>query len=129
MPNILLVEDEPVLQDAYSTIFMGTEYDVRLARNGQEALELCRTCSYDVILLDLMMPVLDGVGFLREAGLHKHAPGTKIIVFSNISSGGDVGTAMRLGAHAHVLKANLTPRELLDLVASMLSGTATPTRE
>jgi CheY-like chemotaxis protein len=118
MPKVLLVEDEDVLRDAYQEILQMSGAHVDFARNGVEALERCGSVTYDLILLDLMMPILDGVGFLKQANLQKAAPQTKVVVFSNLSSGGDVLQAMELGADEHVLKSGLTPKDLLALVAS-----------
>jgi CheY-like chemotaxis protein len=116
MSRVLLVEDEEVLRDAYEQILQSSGEDVELARNGVEALERCSSTTYDLILLDLMMPVLDGIGFLKEANLRKVSPRTKIVVFSNLSSGGNVSEALELGADEHVLKSDLTPKDLLELV-------------
>ena len=75
MSKILLVEDEKILRDAYA-ILLGSqsEYSVDTATNGKEALELCKQNKYDLILLDLMMPVLDGMGFLKEAMMPTTSP-------------------------------------------------------
>jgi CheY-like chemotaxis protein len=116
MLKILLVEDEETLREAYLEILATTGADVRSAKHGAEALERCELDSFDLVLLDLMMPVLDGVGFLRAANLPMVAPDTKVVVFSNVSSGGDVNEALELGAHRQVVKADLTPRDLLALV-------------
>jgi CheY-like chemotaxis protein len=116
MTRVLLVEDEEILRDAYEHVLQSSGEDVDLARNGVEALERCSSTTYDLILLDLMMPVLDGVGFLKEANLRKVAPRTRVVIFSNLSSGGNVSEALDLGADEHVLKSDLTPKDLLELV-------------
>jgi CheY-like chemotaxis protein len=121
MAKVLLVEDEDILRDAYQEVLLSSGTDLDVARNGMEALERCSSGSYDLILLDLMMPVLDGVSFLKEANLRKVAPGTRVVVFSNLSSGGNVSEAMELGADEHVLKSDLTPKDLLTLVEQRVS--------
>jgi len=116
MSKVLVVEDDKTLREVYATILRFSDYEVDTASNGRSALQLCQKNHYDVVLLDLMMPILDGVGFLKEAGLHEKAPKTKILVFSNLSTGSLLEEALRLGVNEHVLKSHLTPRGLVELV-------------
>lgn len=115
MRKILVVEDEPELRDTYELILTTEPYDVSVAMNGKQALELCHNKTYDLILLDLMMPIMDGVQFLKQFHPDEHQ-GTKIIIISNLSMGEMLKNAMELGAQRSVVKADLTPKELLSLV-------------
>jgi DNA-binding response OmpR family regulator len=115
MRKVLLVEDEPTLRDVYAMIMATQAYDFDVASNGAEALEKCRKKQYDLILLDLMMPVLDGVGFLEQFAENGHLP-TKVIVLSNLSSGQELTKALSLGAYKSILKADLSPKQLLATV-------------
>lgn len=115
MRKILVVEDEPVLREMYEVILSTQPYLVDLAEHGQVALHKCRENTYDLILLDLMMPVVDGVGFLKSF-LPQNPGGTKVIVLSNLSSGKELETAMALGAHRNALKADMSPKELIALI-------------
>jgi CheY-like chemotaxis protein len=114
MRKILLVEDDDVLRETYATILSTEPYLLDAAANGREALDKCNVTTYDLILLDLMMPVLDGVGFLEK--FVPASPLTRIIVLSNVSPGDLLDKAMKLGAHRNVLKADLSPKQLLALV-------------
>jgi CheY-like chemotaxis protein len=117
MRKILLVEDENVLREAYTLILSSEPYDLYTATNGQEALELCQKYTFDLILLDLMMPVLNGVGFLEQfsADNARFAP-TKVVLLSNLSSGKDLSRALKLGVRRNILKADISPRQLLAAV-------------
>lgn len=115
MRKILVVEDEPELRDTYELILSTEPYDVNVASNGKQALELCKDKSYQLILLDLMMPIMDGVQFLENFKVEEH-PHTKIIIISNLSMGEMLNKALELGAQRSVVKADLTPKELLSLV-------------
>lgn len=115
MRKILVVEDEPELRDTYELILSTEPYEVNVASNGKQALELCKDKSYQLILLDLMMPIMDGVQFLENFKVEEH-PHTKIIIISNLSMGEMLNKAMELGAQRSVVKADLTPKELLSLV-------------
>ncbi|HSD55820.1 MAG TPA: response regulator [Candidatus Saccharimonadales bacterium] len=115
MRKLLLVEDEPALRDAYQLILSTQPYDFDVAVNGQDALDKCAKKHYDLILLDLMMPVLDGVGFLERFATNGHTP-SRVVVLSNLSSGQDLTRAISLGAQKSVLKAELSPKQLLAMV-------------
>lgn len=115
MRKILLVEDEEILRDSYALILSAEPYDVDIAINGQDALDKCAQKTYDLILLDLMMPIVDGVEFLERFHPKEHER-TKIIILSNLSSGEELTRALKLGAHDNVLKAQLSPRQLLSMI-------------
>ncbi len=121
MHRILLVEDEKILREAY-TIILNTQDDYHLdtAAHGQEALDLCKKNKYDLILLDLMMPVLDGAGFMEKACLAKKSPNTRVVVMSNLSSGEGLEKVLRLGAHRHAVKSDLAPADIVTLVEEEL---------
>lgn len=120
MPKILLVEDEQILREAYTVLLTAHGYDMDVASNGAEALQLCTKNTYDVILLDLMMPVMDGTTFLKKAGLPKKAPQTRIVLLSNLSSGEDVTEALSLGAQRHEVKSDLSPSQMIALIEQEL---------
>src|SRR5713101_6587593 len=71
-PFILVIDDEPLVAAVIADTLMLVGYEVETAKNGREALEKIAACSYDLILSDLRMPELDGVGLYRE--LERHAP-------------------------------------------------------
>jgi DNA-binding response OmpR family regulator len=121
MHKILLVEDEKILRDAY-TILLNSDsnYQVNTATNGKEALDFCKKETYDLILLDLMMPVLDGMGFLKAAMLAESSPKTRVVIMSNLSGGKEVMEAMKLGAHRHAVKSDLGPTDVMAIVEKEL---------
>ena len=121
MNKILLVEDEKILREAY-TIILNTQKHLILdtAANGQEALSLCKKNTYDLILLDLMMPVLDGAGFMEKASLNKKCPNTRVVVMSNLSSGEGLEKVLRLGAHRHAVKSDLSPTDVVAIIEEEL---------
>jgi len=115
MRKILVVEDEPLLRETYQLILSTQPFNVDVAEHGQAALQMCAENDYDLILLDLMMPVMDGVQFMEQ--FMPHAPAkTRVIILSNLSSGPELDAAMRLGAVQSALKASLSPKDLISLV-------------
>lgn len=121
MYKILLVEDEKILRDAYAIILGAqSQYDIDIATNGEEALNFCKDNKYDLILLDLMMPVLDGAGFMEKAKLLKSSPRTRVVIMSNLSSGEGLEKVLKLGAHRHAVKSDLAPTDVLAIIEEEL---------
>lgn len=121
MTKILVVEDEAVIREAYVLLLEANSYNVTSAANGHEALKLCAKTSFDIILLDLMMPELDGVGFLERSDLKIKSPNTRVVVMSNLSSGAEVIRAKELGAVRHEVKSDLAPSQVIEVIQSELS--------
>ncbi|RYF29268.1 MAG: response regulator [Chloroflexi bacterium] len=118
--KILIVEDEVTLSEAYHTLLKQAKYDVTVAHDGKDALKKVEQFDPDLILLDLRMPILDGVGFLKEYDLKGKHPNVKVIVFSNYDMQEEIDEAYRLGADRYILKAWASPREILNLVKDAL---------
>lgn len=114
--SVLIVEDEPELADIYQTLLEQEHYDVAVAHNGKDALKVAASKKPQLILLDLRMPVMNGVEFLQEYNLKEKHPDVKVVVFSNYDLQDEIDDAYRLGADRYVLKAWASPRELLQIV-------------
>jgi two-component system alkaline phosphatase synthesis response regulator PhoP len=115
-PNILIIEDDIALNQAYMTILGSAGYTVRSAFDGEEALQLAKDEEPDIIFLDLRMPTLDGIGFLKAYKPKTQHKNAKIIVFSNYDLQQDIDEAYSLGAQRYVLKAWASPKELIKIV-------------
>lgn len=118
MKKVLIVEDEAVIREAFAMLLEANQYDVTTSTNGKEALDACRCESFNVILLDLMMPEMDGAEFLRVAKEQQLLSKERIVVLSNLSTGKGLSTIKELGAHRHEIKSNLSPTEIVELVRS-----------
>lgn len=121
MPTILVVEDYPSIQEIYKTALKAEGYDVRVAADGKEALELVKTWMPDIILLDLLMANIGGLEFLRSFQPSKH-PETKVVVFSNLSSPELAKEALELGSYKYLTKSNFTPGQLAELIKQILTS-------
>jgi CheY-like chemotaxis protein len=118
--TIMVVEDERTLSDAYQIILRTAGYDVIAAHDGQEALDAAAKTEPTLILLDLRMPHMDGLEFLRQYNLKEKHPKVKIIVFSNYDMQKEIDEAYLLGADRYILKAWASPKELLQVVSDAL---------
>jgi CheY-like chemotaxis protein len=111
MTKVLIIEDNETLNEAYKLILEKDGHDVTTAFNGEEGLEKLKDMEPDLILLDMLMPKMDGLEFLRHF-TPSSFPKTTIIILSNLNEDEQVEEARKLGAHRYILKANTSPREL-----------------
>ena len=115
--RILIVEDDQALNDAFSMI-LSKDYAVDTAFDGKEALDYTHKNTYDLILLDLLMPIMDGKTFLKEFNNETQTP---VIVFSNLDAKSDIEEVSELGATRYMLKSWASPKELIRLVEDSLA--------
>lgn len=118
--SVLIVEDDADLRDAYVMILESEGIHTFSAENGAVALEMLKNQSDPgIIFLDLRMPVMDGIEFLKEYDAPSHQ-NTEVIVFSNYDAKNEIDAAYELGAERYVLKARAAPKELIRIVKTIL---------
>lgn len=115
--TVLVIEDDHALSDAFSLTLKHKGFHPVTAHNGCEALDYLEHNTADVILLDILMPVMDG----REFLMNFHNP-TKIpvIALSNLDARSDIEQIVKLGATTYMLKSSVTPDSLVELVNAHL---------
>ena len=118
--RILLAEDDRFQRKAAEASLRRSGYVVIAAADGEEALRLARSEAPDLILLDLIMPKLQGFEVLRALKQDPATAGIPVIVLSNLSQDRDVQQAIEGGAAAYVVKANLSLKELVKKVQETL---------
>lgn len=121
MKRVLIIEDEKPLREAFAYLLKSEGFDVILAENGKIGLARLDESNPDLILLDMLMPIMDGMSFLKEAHLAKRYPKLKTIMLSNLSDAITFDDAHVYGVTASVLKADLSPAELVKTVKKVLS--------
>ena len=127
MALILIVEDHPSLQKIYSIAVTEAGHTCLTAKDGTEALRQATEHNPDLILLDLLMPDVNGMEFLRKYDTAKH-PATKVIVLTNMDTPILRQQLSDLGADLYLVKSEYTPKELMSLIDGALQSTppATP---
>ena len=124
--KIFIVDDDSFLLDMYALKFSQVTYDVTTALGALPALEKLRGGYIpDIILTDLVMPVVDGFEFLEKMRTENLAPNSVHIVLSNRGQEADIAHAKELGAAGFIVKASTTPSEVITQVADIISK-ATP---
>lgn len=120
MPKILIVEDEPELLQVLSDTLKQEEFKVIEAKNGAEGLEAVLNSKPDLILLDILMPVMDGIAMLKEIKINEAFKNIPVIVLTNYSDTQKIAEAMELGAYGYLIKINLKNNDLVKNVRSAL---------
>ena len=121
--RILLAEDDRFLRKAAETALKRQAFTVLAAVDGEEALRMARAEAPDLILLDLIMPKLQGFEVLRALKADAATAATPVIILSNLVQDSDVKQAMEAGAACYFVKANLSLQALVKQVGEMLGGT------
>ena len=106
---------------AYMIMMEKEEYLVTQYPNGKKGLEATKKETFDLILLDLVMPGMDGLEFLRLFNPKKH-PETKVIVFTNLLSMASMKKAESLGVTKYISKSDFSPKETVELVQKTLKA-------
>jgi DNA-binding response OmpR family regulator len=119
MLNVLLVEDDDDLRYSYNMILEYAGYRVICAKNGVEALHKLKVITPSVILLDLLMPDMNGIEFLKKFNAKENS-NIKVIVLSNFDNFDGVQEVLKLGAIKYVLKAHTSPLELTNTINNVL---------
>jgi len=119
--NILLVEDDPFLVDIYIKKLQQAGFNVSNVDSGEEALKVVKETPFDLVLLDIVVPDLDGWEILKQIKSPEAQNHPKVIVFSNLGQKSEVEKGIQLGADKYLIKANYTPTEVIEEVRKALS--------
>jgi CheY-like chemotaxis protein len=122
MAKILIIEDDPLMVRMYKKIFEFEKYEVETAMDGEEGLEKVSSSKPTLILLDIMMPKMNGMQVLEKL---KADPATKqipVVMLSNLSGQTDAETALKMGAVRYVVKSEYKPEEVTKIVKGILAG-------
>ncbi len=116
--KILIVEDEKSIANALKLKLENSGYESDIALNGREALEMLEGNGYSLVLLDLVMPVMDGFGVLEE--MKKKGITTPVLISTNLSQEEDEKRAKELGAKDFFVKSDTPITEVINQVDKYL---------
>lgn len=114
--KILIVEDDKFLSRIYNTKLTDEGFNVVSAIDGEEGLEKMRNEQPDLVILDLVMPHMDGFAVLEEKIKDESIKEIPVIVMTNLGQDSDVVKVKELGAVDHALKSDITLEELLKMI-------------
>jgi DNA-binding response OmpR family regulator len=119
--KILLVEDSKVIQQMYRNKLIFEQFNVLTADNGMEAIKILSQEKPDIILLDLMMPIMDGYKVLQVVKTDPKLSSIPVLVFSAKGQSEEVEKALNLGAAGYIVKATTKPNEVVEQIRKVLS--------
>ncbi|NTW30171.1 MAG: response regulator [Candidatus Moranbacteria bacterium] len=121
MPKILFVEDDQFIAEIYKKKFETSGLDADNVGTGKAVLRAVKEDSYDLVLLDLVIPEMSGKEVLKELRTNdEYDKNLKIVVFSNLSSAEDRDECLQLGANGFISKTDYTPSEVVDEIQRFL---------
>lgn len=122
MIKVIIVDDEPLVRIGLKSLIQWEANGLSIegeASNGKEAIELFNTCKPDIVVTDIKMPIMDGIELIKEASGMKNR--TQFIVLSCFSDFEYVKEAMRLGAADYLIKSDIKPKQLLEVLSKVKS--------
>lgn len=120
--KILIVDDDNFLLDMYALKFSQHNFEVYTASSGVEAIEKLKGGLVpEIILMDIIMPEMDGFEMLEQINKENFSPNSSKIILSNKSQEADIERGNSLGAAGYIVKANSTPAEVIDQVLAILA--------
>lgn len=119
---LLIVEDDPLMQRMYEKIFKFAKLDVVTASDGEEGLEKARTGKPTLILLDIMMPKMNGLQVLDKLKADPETKNIPVIMLTNLAGEKDAETALVKGAVKYIVKSQHDPKSVVDIVLQILAA-------
>ncbi len=122
MARILVVEDDPIISEMYHTAFTFDNFEVKTAADGEEGLATMRSWAPTIVLLDVMMPKLNGLQVLEIMKSEEGLKNIPVIVLTNLSDKHDAESALSRGAVKYIVKAEHNPKEVTEIVKEILGA-------
>jgi DNA-binding response OmpR family regulator len=120
--KVAIIEDDQAISQMYRIKFESEGYDVDTAENGAQGLELCEKMSPDIILLDLMMPEMNGDEMLVILRKTSWGAQIKVVILTNMGEQEIPESIKKQGVSAVILKADMTPRQVAELVKKTINS-------
>jgi len=122
MKSILLVEDDQFLIEIYTTKFKQAGFSIGKAEDGKECLKKLKEETPDLLLLDIVLPSLNGWEILRKIREDEVLKNIKVVILSNLGEKQEIEKGIKLGAVRYLVKAHYTPSEVVEEVKKILKS-------
>lgn len=126
--RILVIEDDPFLTDIYQTKLKQNDYQASFAMTGEDGLLALKENKFDVLLLDIVLPKMDGWEVLetikrdRESAANPNLNNLKIIILSNLGQKEEIKKGLDLGADGFMIKAHFTPSQIVEEIKNTINN-------
>ena len=124
MAKVLIVEDDQFLSRMYKKKFEVAGFEVEVAGDGEEGLSKMRTTRPDIVLMDIMMPKLNGIDAIVQAKSDLQIKNIPVLVLSNLSNTDDAQSAVKNGAMGYLVKSDFTPSQVVEKVKGIIGTEA-----
>lgn len=115
-PRILIIEDDPLLSGLISQELQNKKFDIQTSFTGEDGLRVAQTFMPDIILLDIMLPGIDGFEVLTRLKADALLKGSTVIILSNLGQETDIQKGIQLGAEKYIVKVTLSLSEVVQMV-------------
>lgn len=122
MAKLLIVEDDPLISRLYEKIFTFDKHKVVLAHNGEDGLVKVKEEKPNLILLDVMMPKMNGLQMLERLKADPETKPIPVVMLTNLAGEKDAETALSKGAVKYIVKSDYDPKQISDMVKEILAG-------
>lgn len=122
MTKIVIVEDDPLMKRMYQKAFGFEGYDVQIAGDGVEGLDVIRAQKPTIVLLDVMMPKMNGLEVLEKLKADPETKGIPVIMLTNLAGERDAEAGIMKGAVKYIVKSEHDPQEIVGMVKEILAG-------
>ncbi len=120
MKKILWVEDDAFLSSIVEKKFSTETFTLLIARDGQQAFQILETETPDIIILDILLPGMDGFEILKKIREKENFKTTPVVLLSNVGAQADIDKGIALGATKYMVKASYTLDQIIDEVKKIL---------
>jgi len=118
--KILLVEDDKFLRELMSKKLLSLGYEVSTAPDGETGIEMIKSEKPEVVLLDLILPGINGFDVLEKAKKDPETANIPVVILSNLGQSEDIERGLKLGAKDFLVKAHFTPQEIVNKLKTIL---------
>ena len=119
MKKVLLIEDDPLLIDIYTTKLKQAKFEVVVVDQGEHAFQTVLKEMPDVVLLDIVMPHVDGWDILRSLKERAETKEIQVVILSNLGQKEEIEKGLELGATRYLIKAHYTPSEIVEEINNL----------
>jgi len=125
MKKILIIEDDPFLSEVYAAKFSQSGFVTEVAADGKKGMEKIKTEKPDLIILDIVLPKMDGFELLKKVKEDSTLKEIPVVLLTNLGQKNEVEKGLSLGADEYIIKAHFTPTAIVAKVKEILSHSKT----
>lgn len=123
MAKILIVEDDPFMARMYQKLLTFEHYEVVLAKDGQEGIDNAKSQKPQLILMDVMMPRMNGLVALSRLKMDPETKQIPVVMLTNLAGEAEAQNAIAKGAVKYIVKSEVEPRQVVEMIKQILQGT------